>query len=174
MSDGILVTANKRIKLNTAAGVAEYMQIMKLNWGTGIAIFYSLFVIVMAGMVVLSKSFDNSLVVDNYYEEDLRYQSHLDKVENSKGLANDLSIVENETEKSLRFQFPREISAVSGEILFYRPNDATKDFSIDIHPDEEGAVLVPTGKLLPGRWKVKVDWQGDGKAFYKEETVILN
>ncbi len=146
---------------------------MKLNWGTGIAIFYSLFAATMVGMVVYSKNFDHSLVVKNYYEEDLKYQSHIDKVNNANQLATDLQIVEDKAESTVRFEFPTGISQVAGQIVFYKPDDESKDFSVKIKPDETGKMLVPTADLTTGRWTVKVDWQGDGKAFYKEETLVL-
>lgn len=60
---------------------------MKLSWGTGIAIFYSVFVIVLVFVVVKSTSIDNALVTDDYYKKDLEYQTQIDKQVNSQGLA---------------------------------------------------------------------------------------
>ena len=67
---------------------------MKINWGTGIAIFYTLFASVLVMVVIKSKQYDHSLVVDNYYEEDLHYQSHFDKLVNSQqaGMAVQISL----------------------------------------------------------------------------------
>ena len=146
---------------------------MKLNWGTSIAIFYIAFAATMVGMVVKSRSFDHALVVDNYYEQDLKYQSHLDKLANSRALANDLIISENQGDKTLHFQFPAEFRQVGGEILLYRADDKRQDVSVKITPDAQGEQALPTANLTPGRWKIKVDWQGDGKAFFKEETIVL-
>jgi hypothetical protein len=146
---------------------------MKISWGTGIAIFYSFFVIVMVGMVVYSKSFDHSLVVDNYYEEDLKYQSHLDKLNNSKRLATDLQIQVEKEIGAVALHFPKEIQLVEGSVLFYRADDKRKDVSLKIAVDSNGTFLAPIQNLTPGKWTVKVDWQGDGKPFFKEETLVL-
>jgi hypothetical protein len=146
---------------------------MKISWGTGIAIFYTLFVVFMIAMVVYSKSFDNTLVVDNYYEEDLKYQSHIDKLANSKALANDLVIRQQSEAKVVQFLFPPEFAKVEGKILFYRADDGTRDFLVKIQPSPQGLVEVPTRNLAAGRWTIKVNWSGDGKAFYKEETLVL-
>ena len=51
-----------------------------MNWGTGIAIFYGTFMVIMITFVIKSRSVDHSLVMDNYYEEDINYQSHMDKL----------------------------------------------------------------------------------------------
>ncbi len=146
---------------------------MKLNWGTGIAIVYSAFVIIMVSLVVYSKNIDHTLVMDNYYEEDLKYQGHIDKVNNSRTLANDLEISVLEPDRLLRLQFPVAVSAVSGNVLFYRADDKGKDFSVNIAVNEKGEMNVPTDKLLPGKWKVQVDWKGDGTDYFKEKVIVL-
>lgn len=146
---------------------------MKFTWGTGIAIVYTLFVIVMIGMVIYSKTFDHSLVVDNYYEEDLAYQSHIDKVKNARTLEQDLIIQEDKEQQIVLFKFPREFRQISGSIWFYRASDKSKDFKINIEVDSDGQVIVPFKNLATGLWKVKVDWGGDGKPFYKEVTIVL-
>lgn len=146
---------------------------MKLNWGSSIAIFYSLFVIVMVAMVFYSKSFDNSLVVDNYYEKDLQYQQHINKLQNNQTLPIDLKILEDKQNKLVNFQFPQGFENLGGEIQFYRADDKSKDFSLKVNTDARGAQAISYQSMLPGRWTVKVDWEGDGKSFYKEEVIIL-
>lgn len=146
---------------------------MRINWGTGIAIFYSSFVIFMVAMVIHSRSFDHSLVMDNYYEEDLRYQSHIDAVKNAQGLEQDLVIRESKEAGIISFDFPKEFQTLGGKILFYRPDDKTKDFELKIETPANGRLEVPVYRLPAGRWTVKVNWQGDGMPFYKEETIVL-
>lgn len=144
---------------------------MKLNWGTSIAIFYITFAAAMVGMVIKSTSFDHSLVVDDYYAQDLNYQQQYNKLANAKALATDLTI--GKVGNSVQLLFPKEIQVPSGEILFYRANDKSKDFKVAIAADSYGLQTIPTAQLTPGRWTVKVDWQGNGKDFYKEQVVIL-
>jgi hypothetical protein len=146
---------------------------MKLNWGSGIAIVYGLFVIVMVAMVFYSKSFDNSLVVDNYYEKDLQYQQHINKLQNNQTLPIDLKILEDKQNKLVNFQFPQGFENLGGEIQFYRADDKSKDFSLKVNTDARGVQAISYQSMLPGRWTVKVDWEGDGKSFYKEEVIIL-
>lgn len=144
---------------------------MKLNWGTGIAIFYTMFMIVMITFVIKSKSVDHSLVTDKYYEKDLQYQSHMDKISNAKALKTDLIIKQNE--ESVSFLFPKDLEVPKGEILFYRPSDNSKDLKIKIDPDLDKNIVINTDEFLPGLWRVKVDWQAGGKAFYKEQIITI-
>ncbi len=144
---------------------------MKLNWGTSIAIFYIAFAATMVGFVIKSKSYDHSLVTEDYYAKDLAYQQQYDKMANAKALATDLSI--GKVGGQVQFLFPKDVAQPSGKILFYRADDKSKDFTVEVSADSNGLQTVPTDKLKPGRWTVKVDWQGAGKEFYKEQIVFL-
>lgn len=146
---------------------------MKFNWGTGIAIFYTLFVLVLVFAVIKSTTVDHSLVMEDYYQKDLEYQSHIDKEVNAQGLETDLQIGYSDTDRLIRFQFPLELGSASGTILFFRPSDKAFDFEVAIQPNETGEQVVPADKMLPGLWKVKVDWSAGGTAYYKEDTIIF-
>lgn len=146
---------------------------MKFNWGTGIALFYSLFMGTMIYMVYQSTQTNRNLVVENYYEKDLQYQDHLDKISNSQNLKIDLSIEKNKTQQSIVFSFPKELRNVEGEILFYRASDNSQDKNATIQLDQNHAFHFPTKQLQKGNWKVKVDWSGDGTPFYKEVNIQI-
>lgn len=146
---------------------------MKFNWGTGITLFYSLFMMTMIYMVYQSTQVNRNLVVDNYYEKDLQYQSHLDKLNNTSTLKNDLGIFQNKKENYLRFSFPKELADVKGDILFYRPSDNSKDFNQSIELDETYEIKIPTSELQKGIWKVKVNWEGNEIPYYKEATIQI-
>lgn len=144
---------------------------MKINWGTGIAIFYITFAAILIFAVIKSTQYDNSLVSADYYADDLKYQEHYVKLTNSAALAQDLKIV-TEAETIL-FQFPSEVGDVKGNILFFCPSDSKQDFTIAVLPNATKQQTVKTQNLKRGLWKVKVDWQAGEKAYYKEETIIL-
>ena len=146
---------------------------MKFNWGTGIAIFYILFMGTMIYMVYKSTQHDRNLVVENYYENDLQYQSHLDKLNNANKLEKDLKIVQNTSEKYIRFSFPEEFKEVEGEILFYRTADQSKDFKTKIQLNENHEFVFPTNEMLAGGWEVKVDWKGDKIPFFKKVNIYI-
>lgn len=146
---------------------------MNFNWGMGITLFYTLFMITMIYMVYQSTQVDRNLVVENYYEKDLQYQSHLDRLNNSARLKKDLDIFQNKEGHYLRFVFPKELTSVKGDILFYRPSDHSKDFNQAIELDEAYELRVPTSALLKGVWKIKVNWEGDEIPFYKEASIEI-
>ena len=138
-----------------------------LNWGTGIAIFYIGFMAMMIGFVVKSKQYDHSLVVDNYYEEDLTYQSHYDKISKQQ-ISGNLQFTQKEDFIELAFAKKGE-----GTVLFYRPADKSLDFQLPIQMDSKNKIKVPTKKLKPGLWKLKCNWRSEGSEFYKEINLSL-
>jgi len=147
---------------------------MKFNWGMGIAIFYTTFVVALVYQVVKSTQYDHSLVAEEYYAKDLAYQQHYDKLVNSNNLQQDLQITKVRNQSEVSLQFPKDLGALSGEIHFFCPSASTQDFRVDIDPDEAGRQTVSVEGLKPGLWKVKVDWKAEsGKAYFKEESVVL-
>lgn len=139
---------------------------MKFNWGTGIFIFYSLFAISLFYQVYKSTQYDNSLVVDNYYEKDLNYQTQYDKIVNSQTLINPLKIDYRENEKLIELRFPKEIDGVTGTVLLYRAANKTMDVSLPIILDKEHKMVLNSEKFSDGFWRVEVDWNASGKDYF--------
>lgn len=146
---------------------------MKLNWGTSIAIFYITFMVVMVSMVIKSTTYDNSLVVDDYYAKDLAYQGHFEKLENAQNLSEPVVIAYHKEQARVKIQFPKAFKQVTGTILLFRPSDQSKDVVVPIILDENRMVQINTTPLFEGLWKVKIDWKANGKEFYMEDTVTI-
>ncbi len=146
---------------------------MKFNWGTGIFLFYGLFAMSLFYQVYRSTQYDNSLVVDNYYEEDIKYQQQYERLANAQTLGEPVRIAYTNADRQVVITFPREAGEPSGRVTFYRPSDKRFDFAKDIAIDENGQMIVPAQSLLGGRWKVKVLWSAAGKDYFAEEELML-
>lgn len=143
----------------------------KFHWGWAIAIFYSSFVILYIIFVIKSQSVDHSLVFDDYYAEDIAYQKHYNRVANAKALEKDLEIKKSANGSTVEFLFPDVFKKVAGVVWFYKPNNEKLDFKKDVAVDNRNVFVVDTKILGGGMWKVKVDWEGDGEQFYREESL---
>lgn len=146
---------------------------LKINWGTGIAIFYCIFAITLVSAVVKSTTFDNSLVVDNYYEQDLKYQQHLDHVNNTKVLPQTMDVHVNESLATVRLAFPKNLFKSSGTVHFFSPISNKEDVEFDLKLDQHGVMQVPVHALRSGRWKIKTSWTCDQQSYYDETEIIL-
>ena len=140
--------------------------IKKFNWGHGIALFYILFVGTVALALISSFKVDHSLVVDDYYTQDLAYQKTYDKLQNEAAYQ-PLKI--NLDDQHIHFDFTTT-GTIKGTIHFYRASDPSQDFN---HTIDDVLEQISTQDMLKGKWTMKIDWTQDEKSFYKEETIYI-
>lgn len=138
----------------------------KFNWGHGIAIFYIFFVGIAVTALIASFGVDHTLVIDDYYAQDLAYQSTYEKTKNNLQSDNLKVSIEGE-QVILQFTGKDEIN---GTVHFYRASDKAMDFDHTIISNRE---QISTADLAPGKWRIKIDWQEGQKKYYKEEILYL-
>lgn len=136
------------------------------NWGHGIFVFYIVFVGAVVTTLIASFSVDRSLVIDDYYAQDIAYQSTYDKLQNNLN-ADKIEINVDNGFVEIKILSPANIT---GNAYFYRASDKSKDFNLPINST---TTTIPTTDLLSGKWTLKVDWQQEGKSYYLEEIIYL-
>jgi len=146
---------------------------MKLHWGHGIAIFYSLFVIVLVFQVIKSTAYDNSLVSEAYYKDDINYQQHYVKLENTLAVAGDFKVVTDKEAGFVELSFPSYQKDITGVVYFFNPTSSGKDLKVAIRTDAYNVQRIPTEGLSEGLWKLKVDWTAASKTYYSETAITL-
>lgn len=146
---------------------------MKLNWGFGIALFYASFMVILLFFVIKSTTHDNSLVIENYYEQDLKYQSHYDRLLNTQRLKQQVVFKKNGAEQTIEIQFPKEMKKIKGSIHLFRPSTKHRDVFLEVNVDKNGITTFSTRQLISGRWKIKMNWQNGNKEYYSEKDIEL-
>lgn len=144
------------------------MKIKNFNWGHGIFVFYVIFVGVLITALVASFGVDHTLVVDDYYAKDLAYQDQFDKEARSRK-ADNLNVIHTAGESEVMLQFDTD-ELITGNVQWYRPSASQHDFNMSIEASE---MLIQTDDLLPGKWRLKVDWEEAGKTYYREIELYL-
>ncbi|WP_299114581.1 FixH family protein [uncultured Winogradskyella sp.] len=145
---------------------------MKINWGTAIVIAFVGFIsFIMYFVVSMSTNdkYNHDLVTDDYYQQELKYQEDIDKVENAKKLSENISW--KKTEKGIVLTFPKDLSIkdIKGKVFLYRPSNKQLDFEIPISLSIHN-LLIPDNRLLDGRWNITIDWSYKTNEFmYKNE-----
>ena len=147
---------------------------MKINWGTGIVLafvgFISFILYFVINMNTNDKS-DHDLVTEDYYKQELEFQTEIDKENNARSLESNLSW--KKTPNGILILFPETLKAkeITGKVFLYRPSNKQFDFETTISLSNH-YLLIPDKSLLDGRWNIKVDWQYDGVSYlYKKEIV---
>jgi hypothetical protein len=146
---------------------------MKLNWGTGIVLAFIGFIAFIMYFIIsmsVGDRFDNTLVSEDYYSEELKYQKDIDKLKNAKDLKTKISY--KRTNEGLRISFPEGINykKITGKLLLYRPSNKQLDFETAISLSNS-YLLIPDKRLVDGRWNIKVDWQYNGKSYLFKESI---
>ncbi|MBT8375508.1 MAG: cytochrome C oxidase Cbb3 [Winogradskyella sp.] len=142
---------------------------MKVNWGTSIVIaiiafigFILFFVIKMS----TNSKYDHDLVTEDYYQQELLYQTDIDKETNSRNLKEDVRITQLSEGIDITFPKNLDISLIKGKVFLYRPSNKQLDFEIPISLSNHN-LLIPDNRLLDGRWNIKIDWS------YKENNYLF-
>ncbi len=147
---------------------------MRFNWGTGLTIFFILFIATLGFVLFKSRQVENSLVMDNYYDEDLKYQEHYDKLTNTSALKIGVKIENDKQTGKVSIVFPGDsTSVVKGTALLYNPASQKADVKYDFELKKSLQYFIPVDTLSKGKWKIKLDWTQDGKPYYYEETIII-
>ena len=147
---------------------------MKINWGTGIAIFYTLFVIVMVGMVIKSTYNKAQLVQEDYYNKDINYEEFRKKRQNGDKFSKVIFVDYAVSDNVIKIKFPASKKDVQGDLTLFRPSNAKMDkiFSLDF--DEKGEMDIPVDRTMAdGLWKVKIEWKDQGIDYYNEKDIVI-
>jgi hypothetical protein len=146
---------------------------MRLNWGKGIVTLYIVFVSLVIVMVIVAMTKRVDLVADNYYDKEIKYQQQIDREKSTQELDGSLKIDYFGNFILLKFSGNSDYKKIKGEILFYKPSDSRRDFTLPLALDSSGEQKVITNKFEKGLWKVKVNWTLDEKEYYTESVINI-
>jgi hypothetical protein len=141
-----------------------------MDWGKGILVTIIVFVSFILVLVTISvRQDDIHLVTENYYEEEMKYQEHIQREQATAELGRDVLVLDAQG-KVMQLDLP---IGAKGSLHFFRPSDAGLDLKIPIHITEAGGGEIPLGDLLPGYWRVKLTWTENGVNYYQEKKIEL-
>lgn len=143
----------------------------KFNWGHGIIVFFICFISFMGYLAFRSSQENIDLVTEDYYKQELAYQSQMDKIRNTQLLPQSLRV--RVQKEGVLLQFPQLAAPVVGQLQLFRPSDAQFDRFITLAPDVAGQQLLDVKGLPAGLYRLKVEWQAGDQAYYTEEAIHL-
>ena len=145
----------------------------KFNWGWKIAILYGGFVCFMLVMVFIASNQKVELVTTNYYEEELKYQSHIDKMALTDSLHARPEWQVNGNKIAMLFPQGNSKESIVGDIRFYCPSDEHRDFTIPINTTPQAPITISNAKLQHGTYKMQIGWKQGASDFYTEGIVTI-
>jgi hypothetical protein len=146
---------------------------INFNWGTGIALFYSVFAVTILLFVVFSFRQKIDLVGPDYYAKELAYQQQIDAMQRSEGLLEQIRF--NLKDKMLELNIPLSLRKehISGEVELFCPADNGKDMKFPLETQGVAIQCVDIGSVRSGRYTLKLAWKFKGHSYYNEETLVI-
>lgn len=142
-----------------------------MNWSKSIILTFVLFAGFIGTLVYRMCRQQIDLVRDDYYQDEITYQQHIDRVGNAARLTNPWTMTYLEEQQQVVFILPDSLR--KGEIKFYRPADRQQDRSVKIpemHPIRQ---VVSTETIGRGYWRVKLTWTDGRREYYTENELFL-
>lgn len=146
---------------------------MKLNWGTGIAIFIGLFIIAMLGMVFKASQQTHELVTTDYYAKELEFQDLLERKKHTETTFNtpvSLRIVDEE----FQLIFPEELKEqpIAGTAYFFKASNEKLDKTVLINTTN-AKYIFDVKIFAKGKYQLKIEWNVAKEEFYSELEVVF-
>lgn len=141
-----------------------------MNWGKSIILVFVLFAGFIGTMVYRMTRQRVDLVSENYYQDAITFQQHIDRVANAR-INSSVTMIYQSDHQQVVFVLPTDLR--KGEITFYRPGDRQQDFRVNIPTEHPIRQVVPTKSLAKGNWRVQFTWSDGQREYYKEEQIFL-
>jgi len=143
-------------------------------WPVSIIGFFVLAITFIVSFIVWAVQQREDLVSNDYYEREVRYQSHLDSLNRSTDLATQVIVTFDPLAQSIVITLPADKAiAARGNIHLYRPSDARLDRELPLALNSQGIQRLDSRSLAGGLWKVRVTWNAAGQDYYVDQPVIV-
>jgi len=146
---------------------------MRLNWGNLLILVFLAFGGMISYMVYRCMQTPVDLVANEYYKDELSYQQVIDARQRAEKLSGSVDL--RQVGAGLTLYMPKEMEhqELTGSIQLYCPSDAGKDRRFVLHVDDAGRQNIGMEQVKPGRYTVRVQWEGRGEQYYVEEPLTI-
>jgi nitrogen fixation protein FixH len=145
-------------------------------WPYAITAWFVLFGSAVAVWITFAVRQRMDLVRADYYEEEVHFQSQLDRLNRTAAMRSEVAIHYDATKRQVTLLLPATppASRPAGQIHFYRPSNASLDFDVPLAVDAAGLQRIGTDALRGGLWKVRVQWTAAEKDCFFEQAIVVD
>lgn len=143
-------------------------------WPIVITSFFIVFFSGLVVFVVFASTQRVDLVRTDYYEQEIRHQQQMERVQRTQQLGQPVAVNYDPVRQSISITLPAIAAAdASGHIHLYRPSDARLDQQVELALNAQGTQRLDASKLRAGLWKVRVQWMAGGQEYYFDQSVVV-
>ena len=146
---------------------------MKFNWGTGIALALTAFIVFILFLVYKTTTTNTDLDAQDYYRQEINYQQRIDAIKNAEKLSGNLRIDQNQNLVIIKYPSDFENKEIEGHIQLFRPDNAALDKIIPIN-SRKNQQFIPKEAMNFGMYKVKVECEVDDVPYFMEKDLTLD
>ncbi len=144
-------------------------------WPVSITAFFAIAISGCAVFVIFCNRHPADLVAADYYEQEMRYQGQIDRVQRTAARSMTATVAYEQSSGLILIALPQGDAAASvkGSIQLYRPSALNLDREFKLEPDGNGRQKLDTAGLAPGLWRVRVSWTSQNQDFYTEQKIVI-
>ena len=152
------------------------MKTTRSLWPWGITLAFVLFALGIATMVVIACTHKVDLIRADYYDQEIKYQTQLDRLNRTARLSDAVKIAYDGSTRFLTISLPPTHAGPDtvGRIEFYRPSATNLDRELKLELDANGVQTLDTTALLPGLWKVRVHWTFRNEEYFADQKIVVD
>ena len=154
---------------------ATTLQPRRSVWPWAIAAFFAIAITGITIFITWALRQNMDLVRSDYYQQEILFQGQIDAVNRTRPFANEIAATYDLATKTLMVRLPLAHvgQRFSGMMHLYRPSDARLDRTMALTPGLNGEQVVAARQLVPGLWKVRLEWMALGEPYRFEKSIII-
>jgi len=144
-------------------------------WPLGITLTFILFAAGIATMIVVASTHQVDLIRPDYYDQEIKYQTQLDRLNRTARLSDSVRISYNEASQRITIVLPPSHASQGavGHIQLYRPSAMGLDRELPLKCGSDGLQTLDATGLIPGLWKVRVQWTVENQEFFADQKIVI-
>jgi len=145
-------------------------------WPWSIAVFFAIAIISVVAFVIFCNRHPSELVTADYYEQEIRHQQKMERVDRTSQLQGKLAVAFNAASNQVSVQLPSDHAQLkpTGRIQFYRPSSAGQDRSLPLTVDAAGQQTFDASAFTAGLWRVRVTWTVGDVEYQSESQLVID
>ena len=140
------------------------------SWAYAIIVVFVLFAVFIGQFVYRSVQNPTNLVAENYYQQEIDFQTKIDKSSNALAIKDQMTFAI--TDELVTVDFPTDWETVKGTLHLYNPMNEKLDVSMPF-TTQSNVLKMKLKDLQAGKWVVKLDFDYGNKGYFLEENVIV-
>lgn len=144
-----------------------------MNWGYKIFLVIIVFVVGMLSMVYVAMQQTNEMFDENYYAQELQFQSLIDAQNALKEIQKDPVIQQEKEFVIVQLPVTSFENIENGSVEFLKQDSKKDDLKYPLSIDSSGKFQIKKSDFKKGVYKIRVKWNNQNKLYYSDETVFI-